>query len=94
MKKILLDVLVVLAGFIVLVSLWFNNVEMWTSTCAYKREVGMFAYYSYADVANSAGSCGELGINGVGLLATILVSLVVVLALHYIKSKLAKRDLC
>lgn len=89
----MLDVLVVLAGFIVLVSLWFNNVEVWTSTCAYKREMGMFAYFSYADVTNSAGSCGELGVNGMGLIATIVVSLSVIFILHYFKSKLAKDEL-
>lgn len=91
MKKILLDVLVALAGIIVLASLWLNNVEMWTSTCAYKREIGVFSYFSYAEVSKSAGRCGELGVNTLGLLKTILASLSVVFVGNYIKSKITKR---
>lgn len=92
MKQALVNIALFFISGLVLAALWLNNVEMWTANCAYKREIGIFNYYSYAEATTAAGQCGETGMHWLGLVKSLLTTVLFVFAVHYarLKIKLAK----
>lgn len=92
-RKTVLSTIIVLLGLITLTSLWLNNVEMWNSQCAYKREMGVFAYYSYADLSSTARNCGETGVNWFGLIKTILASTGIIALTFYARNLITPKSI-